>query len=130
MPPEHIPVPERASSRGSVVMLNGNSWFNRGYRFQLLLRLQRRLARRVSNDFRFGNHNLSSFGNFFNICRLFLGSTTGSACSATSGYGTLDRHHCGCSVTARQLLQDASFQRLPVAVQPERGFYDFSHFFG
>ncbi|STJ44767.1 Uncharacterised protein [Escherichia coli] len=60
------------------------------------------------------------------------GSTTGSACSATSwATATSDSViTCGCSVPRQRSLQDASFQPLPVAVrQPERGFYDTGHFF-
>ncbi len=58
--------------RGSVVMLNGDLWFNRGYRFNFCCDFSDDWRGRLSNNFRFSNHNLSSFGNFFNICRLFL----------------------------------------------------------
>lgn len=56
----------------SVVMLNGDLRFNRSYRFNFCCDFSDDWRGRLSNNFRFSNHNLSSFGNFFNICRLFL----------------------------------------------------------
>ena len=58
--------------RGSVVMLNGDLRFDRSYRFNFCCDFSDDWRGRLSNNFRFSNHNLSSFGNFFNICRLFL----------------------------------------------------------
>ncbi len=58
--------------RGSVVMLNGDLRFDRSYRFNFCCDFSDYWRGRLSNNFRFSNYNLSSFDNFFNICRLFL----------------------------------------------------------
>ncbi len=94
--------------------------------------LQRRLARQVEQRLQVQQPQPSSFGNFFNISRLFLRFNHRSACSATSwATATSDSViTCGVQLPRRQLLQDASFQPLPVAFgNLNRGFYNFSHFF-
>ncbi len=98
----------------------------------LLLRLQRLLARQVEQQFQVRNYNLSSFDNFFNICRLFLRSTTGSACSATSwATATSDSvSPAAVQLPRQQSLQDASFQHFRLRFgNLNGGFYDTGHFF-
>ncbi len=88
--------------RGSVVMLNGDLWFNRGYRFNFCCDFSDDWRGRLSNNFRFSNHNLSSFGNFFNICRLFLRFNHRFCvfCDFRATATSDSVITCGCSVTA------------------------------
>ncbi len=89
-------------------------------------------GRQVEQQLQVQQPQPQQFRQLFNICRLFL-RFNHRFCVFCNSWATATSDSvitCCCSVTAAQSLQDASFQPLQVAVrQPERGFYDFSHFF-
>ncbi len=131
MLPEHIRCRSARHRRGSVVMLNGDL-SSTAATVSTSAVTSATTGAAVEQQLQVQQPQPQQFRQLLQICRLFL-RFNHRFCVFCNFLGTATSDSvitCGCSVTAAAIIQDASFQPLQVAVrQPERGLYDFSHFF-